>query len=283
MDPSDDELAAIAQRARARRGREPMAIGAIGASAAMGLETIERGSRVATVECSNCRRLTVRASIEGGVCAGCRDAERARLERIAARLEYVPPVYRPWTLERPPPFLPLEHVRRALEWLDGSKRVLSIAAEAPPGASSTAAGKSTLAACTASTAAERGYSIRWVHAIDLVDKDQSKSRDALETIRSAPFVVLDGCGKEMGHGRNPAFWASYEADSLRQIMFRAFTIIHQARKQRFVLTFDLDNETLWHNAYDASIMRRLRSEEFADVVTLRRNGKLRGTMGGKAE
>jgi hypothetical protein len=199
---------------------------------------------------------------------------------VALYRERIPPVYGRGTLEHPPSFLPSDAVKRAREWLDGSRRTLSIFGP------STASGKSTLAACVAASWAMRDKPIQWLHAVDLVDAE--KAKHAFDTIRSAPFVVVDGCGKEFGNGR----FDSFEADKPKASMLRLFTHVHESRGQRFVFTFDMHWKILWKEAYDAGLMRRIVNEEFAVAIALRRDGELRGMPigmrgedipGGKAE
>lgn len=275
-DISDDELLEASRRAQERWGAVrakdapmPTLASAVGKPLA--------GAPV-RVRCPRCEAWCYPLELEHEPrCEGCRRRDADRLEFIERMRLRIPEVYRVGTLERPPSFLPDEPIRAAQAWLRGSKRILSIFGP------QTGSGKSTLAGCAASSAAERGIAVRWVHAVDLADEEPEQARVAFKTLRTSPLVVVDGCGKEMGHGRNAAFWESYEADALRKTMIRAFTHIHQSKGQRFVLTFDLSVDVLWKNAYDASIMRRIMNEEFADVITLRRNGELRVTPGGRTE
>lgn len=274
---TDDELLEASRRARERWRAVARAENAPMPTLASAVGGPPAGAP-ARVRCPRCEAWCYPMELEREPrCEGCRRRESDRLESIERMRLRIPEVYRVGTLDNPPAFLPDESIRAAQAWLRGSKRILSIFGP------QTGSGKSTLAGCVASSAVERGIAVRWVHAVDLADEEPGRARAAFETLRTGPLVVVDGCGKEMGHGRNAAFWESYEADALRKTMIRAFTHIHQTKGQRFVLTFDLSVDVLWKNAYDASIMRRIMNEEFADVITLRRNGELRVTPGGRAE
>lgn len=279
-DMSDDELAAVAKRARERRARE---VGPSRPMVALGtaVGTAKAPSAVSRVRCPSCGNWALPFELEADKrrCNGCRRIEADKAERIAGLLERIPDVYRPRgyeSLERPPAFLSMDAVRIARAWIGGKKPRLSIFGH------ETGSGKSSLAACAMASAIERGAAPKWIHAIDFVDDDPARVRWAFETIQRCPFVVLDGLGKEFGGGR----FDSYEADVPRGRMIRVFTHIHQARGQRFVLTFDLTDRALagatdpktgehYKGAYDASVLRRVMNEEFADVITLTRNGPLR--------
>jgi hypothetical protein len=64
---------------------------------------------------------------------------------------------------------------------------------------------------------------------------------------------------------------------------KVWTHVHESRKQRFVLTFDLPWQKLWEKAYDAGLMRRIVNAEFAVAISLRRNGELVGFPSGMSE
>lgn len=290
---TDDELREHDRRARerlaaARKDTEPM-------SSLAGL-TKTPPAAVARVKCPRCASWALASDIVDGQCGACRDRARERREffemqcaRIPEsykeRLATSPPTVRAWTFTNPPPFIPDDSIHAANRWLNGlrggpMKRTLSIFGHVEAGSSSTGAGKSTLAACVAASAAENGQRIRWVHATDLVDDDVQRARFSMDAIRATPFVVIDGLGKEFG---NTKHLDSYESDKARAVMVRVFTHIHQSKGQRFVLTFDMPVDVLWKDAYDAGLMRRVMNEDFADVITLRRNGKVRVLPGGRPE
>lgn len=247
-------------------------------------------------KCHVCHGSTLRIHIVDGVCESCRARTTERLEFAERQRERIPLVYREGTLEKPPEFLSAGSVEAARKWLSSSKRVLSIFG------AQTGSGKSTLAACVASSATMLGKTIRWVHATDLDNEEAPRAREALDQIRTGELVVVDGIGKEFGHGRPDSF----KGEDAKKCMLKVFTHIHQAKRQRFVLTFDIaeniafgsirrdssgkpvfdaHGRTITENApiYDASVRRRVMNEEFADVVTLRRNGPLRVITGGNAE
>jgi hypothetical protein len=254
-----------------RDHHEPLQLGKIRELAAAGRKAVEvapDGTQrlIIPTTCPKCHSRALR--LEGGECLGCVERQRETQARVIKQLERIPPVYRVGSLERPPSFLPLDAIRAAREWLAGSKRALSIVANE----GETAAGKSTLAACALYSAAKHGASIRWVHAADLVDPDAARARDAMDAIRSGHFVGIDGLGKEFGNTRHVE---SYDSDKPRAIMVRVFTHIHQARGQRFVLTFDVDVAAAWGELYDAALMRRVMGEEFATTIRLERKEALR--------
>ena len=246
--------------------------------------------------CQVCHGATLRIHIVDGTCESCRARTAERLEFAERQRERIPPVYREGSLESPPGFLFAGSIEAARKWLSGLKRVLSIFGV------QTGSGKSTLAACVASSAATLGKTIRWVHATDLDDEEAPRAREALDQIRTGEIVVVDGIGKEFGHGRPDSF----KGEDAKKCMLKVFTHIHQAKRQRFVLTFDIaenvafgsirrdssgkpildaHGRTITENPpiYDASVRRRVMNEEFADVITLRRSGPLRVITGGNAE
>lgn len=264
------------------------------------LGALAGGVRVETwrEKCHICRGSTLRIHIVDGVCESCRGRAQERLEFAARQRERIPEVYRVGDLEKPPNFLYAGSVEAARRWLlfPPMKRVLSIFGP------QTGSGKSTLAACVASSAAAYGKTVRWVHATDLDNEESPRAREALEQIRTGELVVVDGIGKEFGHGRPDSF----KGEDAKRCMLKVFTHIHHAKQQRFVLTWDLaeniafgsirrdgsgkpvldaHGHPITENApiYDASVRRRATNEEFADVITLRRNGPLRVITGGNAE
>ncbi len=181
-------------------------------------------------------------------------------------LERIPRKYRVGSLEHPPGFLPATAVRTASDWLASDECRLSILGP------DTASGKSSLAACVMRSAIERrGIAARWVHASDLVPdhEDRAAANAAIEAVREAPLVVVDGIGKEFG-GERPE---SFSVEVHKRWMMRLFTRIHESDKQRFVLTFDIDGPAIVAY-YDASVARRVAPKDPKTVITLRRTSDL---------
>lgn len=284
QEPSDDELVAVARAAQERRAREvgepkPM----ITASDVFKPPKIalvsSRGAR-----CPSCSQLCSPTELvaDHSKCTECRQAIERRSEKAIrerrAMLEKIPPVYRgdpPWSRDRVPPFLSEDVVRRSLEWLVGRSSRLSIFGE------QTGSGKSTLAAFVALAGIEAGHGWEWVHASDLIPDHEvpEQAKEAVRICRTAPRVVVDGCGKEL-RGHDPTSgWARRKQEWLHALFGRA----HESTTQRFVFTFDMGiDRFLEMNGNDASLLRRVAPDDGGKtVITLHRQGLLRIAKGSR--
>lgn len=282
-EPSDEELAAIARAAQERRVREateekPMRA-AVEVFGPPQIKLVSRGLR-----CPSCSRFCSASELrdDPSKCAECRQAIERKNEKFArerqAMLAKIPATYRgepAWSLDRPPPFLPPEAIRRALQWLVGNGPRLSIFGE------QTGSGKSTLAAFVAFTGIEAGHGWEWVHASDLIPDHEvpEQAKEAVRICRTAPRVVVDGCGKEL-RGHDPTSgWARRKQEWLHALFGRA----HESTTQRFVFTFDMGiDRFLEMNGNDASLLRRVAPDDGGKtVITLHRQGLLRIAKGSR--
>jgi hypothetical protein len=211
----------------------------------------------------------------GGACRGCRrEAERKATKaamELQERIERIPPAYRgdpPWTRERPPPLLPTDAIRMALEWLASRAPRLSIFGE------QTGSGKSTLAGFLGLVDAHDGRGWEWVHASDLVPDHEvpEQAKEAVRIASTAPRVIVDGLGKEF-RGHDPTGpWAPRKREWTHRLIGRA----HESKNQRFIFTFDMGIErvpTMYER--DASFLRRVAPDDGRTVIVLQRQGPLR--------
>lgn len=165
--------------------------------------------------------------------------EPLRVERERELLERIPAAFRGHSLESPALFVPAEAARAAREWLDGGGHLLTIGSAG----GRTGSGKTTLAGMVGVTAAHRGIGVLWVHAAELNAYDHADTAKLVfAKIIRAPFVVIDGLGKEIAGA------SDFTADIVsrrKALMVELIQLLHERRgpweHKRTVLTSDLTN------------------------------------------
>lgn len=296
LEPTDEELAAIARTAQERHARERDKSTAevrpgnrmrandepVPAASAIVPVTSALVVPIRGVRCPKCQQLCSPSELvaDPSKCGECRRELDRKNEKAArereAMLTKIPPAYRGdpvWSNERRPPFLPPEAIHRALQWLAGKSPRLSIFGE------QTGSGKSTLAAFVALAGINVGRQWEWVHASDLVPDHEvpEQAKEAVRICRTAPRVIVDGCGKEL-RGHDPmSGWARRKQEWLHALYGRA----HESTQQRFVFTFDMGIERfLEMNGNDASLLRRVAPDDGGKtVIVLHRKDALRTAKG----
>jgi hypothetical protein len=177
--------------------------------------------------------------LAGAVCRKQAPLEPLRVERERELLERIPARFRDHSLENPSPFIPADAARTAREWLDGKGHLLTIGSAG----GRTGSGKTTLAGMTAVSAAHRGIGVLWVHASELnAYEHQETSKAIFAKIVRAPFVVIDGLGKEIAGA------SDFGADVVsrrKALAVELIQLLHERRgpweRKRIVITSDLTN------------------------------------------
>ncbi len=187
------------------------------------------------MKCQKCRLWT----LGGGPCQACADLAADLALRLEDRLSSIPARFRGHSLEQPSPFIPADAVRAAREWLDGKGHLLTIGSAG----GRTGSGKTTLAGMVGVAAAHRGIGVLWVHASELnAYEHQDTAKAIFAKIARAPFVVIDGLGKEIAGA------SDFGADIVsrrKALMVELIQLLHERRgpweRKRTIITSDLTN------------------------------------------
>jgi hypothetical protein len=275
-EPTDAELLDVAKRATGRRTEDRLAQCAANTlGSAILLGTIGAPELVApSPKCANdwCLwRLVLDRERARGVCDSCADDTFRKTRRLELQ-ERIPAPFREHSLERPSSFIDPRHVDAARAWLAGSAHLLTIGSAG----GLTGSGKTTLAGMVGMSAALRGVDLLWVHASELNAYDHAESAKAVfGKIVKAPFVLLDGLGKEIAGASDHA------ADIVsrrKALTIELIQLLHERRgpweRKRIVLTCDLVNSQI-EKLYGPDALRRLCAKSSgATVIVLTRNDAL---------